>query len=80
MLTNILYFINFFFQYKYIENKKKNIMNKIQKKRLYESIMRSVSKTVKKKLNEADDSFENNEIYTHLHDMFETAEEYNQVF
>ena len=26
-------------------------MNKIQKKRLYESIMRSVSKTVKKKLN-----------------------------
>lgn len=27
-------------------------MNKIQKKRLYESIMRSVSKTVKKKLNE----------------------------
>ena len=55
-------------------------MNKIQKKRLYESIMRSVSKTVKKKLNEADDSFENNEIYTYLHDMFETAEEYNQVF
>lgn len=55
-------------------------MNKIQKKRLYESIMKSVSKTVKKKLNEADDSFENNEIYTHLHDMFETAEEYNQVF
>lgn len=55
-------------------------MNKIQKKRLYESIMRSVSKTIKKKLNEADDSFETNEIYTHLHDMFETAEEYNQVF
>ena len=27
-------------------------MNKIQKKRLYESIMRSVSKTVKRKLNE----------------------------
>ena len=79
MLTNILYFI-IFFQYKYIENNKKTIMNKIQKKRLYESIMRSVSKTVKKKLNEADDSFENNEIYTYLHDMFETAEKYNQVF
>ena len=78
MLTNILYFINFF-QYKYIENKK-TIMNKIQKRKLYESIMRSVSKTVKKKLNEADDSFENNEIYTYLHDMFETAEKYNQVF
>ena len=79
MLTNILYFIKFFFQYKYIENKK-NIMNKIQKRKLYESIMRSVSKTVKRKLNEADDSFENIEVYTYLHDMFETAEEYNQVF
>lgn len=77
MLTNILYFIIFFSIN--IENKK-IIMNKIQKKRLYESIMRSVSKTIKKKLNEADDSFETNEIYTHLHDMFETAEEYNQVF
>lgn len=55
-------------------------MNKIQKRKLYESIMRSVSKTVKRKLNEADDSFENNEIYTYLHDMFETAEKYNQVF
>ena len=79
MLVNILYFIIFFSINKYIENKK-TIMNKIQKKRLYESIMRSVSKTVKKKLNEADDSFENNEIYTYLHDMFETAEKYNQVF
>ena len=35
-------------------------MNKIQKRKLYESIMRSVSKTVKKKLNEAYDSFETN--------------------
>ena len=79
MLVNILYFIIFFSINKYIENKK-TIMNKIQKRKLYESIMRSVSKTVKRKLNEADDSFENNEIYTYLHDMFETAEKYNQVF
>ena len=51
-------------------------MNKIQKKRLYESIMRSVSKTVKKKLNEADDSFETNvnNVYNILISFFNTVE------
>lgn len=51
-------------------------MNKIQKKRLYESIMRSVSKTVKKKLNEADDSFETNvnNVYNILMSFFNTIE------
>lgn len=51
-------------------------MNKIQKKRLYESIMRSVSKTVKKKLNEADDSFETNvnNVYNILMSFFNTVE------
>ena len=31
------------------------IMNKIQKKALYENIMRSISKTIKKRLNEDND-------------------------
>ena len=51
-------------------------MNKIQKRKLYESIMRSVSKTVKKKLNEADDSFETNvnNVYNILMSFFNTVE------
>ena len=51
-------------------------MNKIQKRKLYESIMRSVSKTVKKKLNEADDSFETNvnNVYNILISFFNTVE------
>lgn len=50
-------------------------MNKIQKRKLYESIMRSVSKTVKRKLNEADDSFETNvnNVYNILMSFFNTV-------
>ena len=57
-------------------------MNKIQKKRLYESIMRSVSKTVKKKLNEADDSFETNvnNVYNILISFFNTVEKNAKIF
>ena len=57
-------------------------MNKIQKKRLYESIMRSVSKTVKKKLNEADDSFETNvnNVYNILMSFFNTVEKNAKIF
>ena len=57
-------------------------MNKIQKKRLYESIMRSVSKTVKKKLNEADDSFETNvnNVYNILMSFFNTVEKNAKKF
>lgn len=57
-------------------------MNKIQKKRLYESIMRSVSKTVKKKLNEADDSFETNvnNVYNILISFFNTVEKNAKKF
>ena len=57
-------------------------MNKIQKKRLYESIMRSVSKTVKRKLNEADDSFETNvnNVYNILISFFNTVEKNAKIF
>ena len=57
-------------------------MNKIQKRKLYESIMRSVSKTVKKKLNEADDSFETNvnNVYNILMSFFNTVEKNAKIF
>ena len=57
-------------------------MNKIQKRKLYESIMRSVSKTVKKKLNEADDSFETNvnNVYNILISFFNTVEKNAKIF
>ena len=57
-------------------------MNKIQKKRLYESKMRSVSKTVKKKLNEADNSFETNvnNVYNILMSFFNTVEKNAKKF
>ena len=57
-------------------------MNKIQKKRIYESIMRSVSKTVKKKINEADDSFETNvnNVYNILISFFNTVEKNAKIF
>ena len=57
-------------------------MNKIQKKRLYESIMRSVSKTVKRKLNETDDSFETNvnNVYNILMSFFNTVEKNAKIF
>lgn len=41
-------------------------MNKIQKKRLYESIMKSVSNTVKRKLNEGIESSTFEEVVTTL--------------
>ena len=57
-------------------------MNKMQKRKLYESIMRSVSKTVKKKLNEADDSFETNvnNVYNILMSFFNTVEKNAKIF
>ena len=57
-------------------------MNKIQKRKLYESIMRSVSKKVKKKLNEADDSFETNvnNVYNILMSFFNTVEKNAKIF
>ena len=57
-------------------------MNKIQKRKLYESIMRSVSKTVKRKLNEADDSFETNvnNVYNILISFFNTVEKNAKIF
>ena len=57
-------------------------MNKIKKRKLYESIMRSVSKTVKKKLNEADDSFETNvnNVYDILMSFFNTVEKNAKIF
>lgn len=57
-------------------------MNKMQKRKLYESIMRSVSKTVKKKLNEADDSFETNvnNVYNILVSFFNTVEKNAKKF
>ena len=57
-------------------------MNKIQKRKLYESIMRSVSKTVKRKLNEADDSFETNvnNVYNILMSFFNTVEKNAKIF
>lgn len=57
-------------------------MNKIQKRKLYESIMRSVSKTVKKKLNETDNSFETNvnNVYNILMSFFNTVEKNAKIF
>lgn len=57
-------------------------MNKIQKRKLYESIMRSVSKTVKKKLNETDNSFETNvnNVYNILMSFFNTVEKNAKKF
>ena len=57
-------------------------MNKIKKKRLYESIKRNILKTIKKKLNEADDSFETNvnNVYNILISFFNTVEKNAKIF
>ncbi len=55
-------------------------MNKIQKKRLYESIMKSVSKTIKKQLNESFNSSNSNEVYNIIRTFYNQLEKNDEEF
>ncbi len=56
-------------------------MNKIQKKKLYESIMKSVSKTIKRKLNESSNIFiDAHEVYDELVSLLEAINKMDEIF
>lgn len=55
-------------------------MNRISKKKLYESIMRTVSKTIKKQLNESFDSSNSNEVYNIIRSFYNQLEKNDEEF